>query len=61
MSTPNPDFKKIFEALFRDEFTPIKDMTPAQIHMKFGPEVADYVIELRTAIWVWRKIANGRN
>jgi hypothetical protein len=34
------------------------DMTPAQIHHKFGGEVAAYVVLLRESVILWKALAH---
>lgn len=38
----------------------IKDMTPAEIYEKYGPDVADYILTLRSSVNVWKRIAADR-
>jgi hypothetical protein len=34
------------------------DMTPAEIHKKFGGEVASYVVILRASVMLWKSLAH---
>lgn len=44
----------------RDPEPELKDMTPAQIHQKHGPEVAAYIVELRSQVGMWKRLFNHR-
>jgi hypothetical protein len=34
------------------------DMTPAQIHKRFGGEVAAYIVLLRESVILWKNLAH---
>ena len=38
--------------------TRIIDMTPAQIHKRFGGEVAAYIVLLRESVMLWKSLAH---
>ena len=38
----------------------LRDMTPAQIHAAYGDEIASYIVELRSNVGVWKRIATDR-
>ena len=38
--------------------TRLIDMTPAQIHHKFGGEIATYIVLLRESVKLWKALAH---
>jgi hypothetical protein len=39
---------------------PLSELTPAQIHAKYGADIASYIVELRGLKACWERIATER-
>jgi hypothetical protein len=39
---------------------PLEEMTPAQLHAKYGPDAAQHIIVLRASVGTWKRIAVDR-